>query len=61
MIVLLFLLAIALWLGVVAFDAYILMTHVPTLIADPSNFGAWFWIIFALSLTGLGASQSSRK
>lgn len=50
---------ILLYVGLLAFDAYLLSVHVPTLIADPSNFGAWIWLIVAVSsIIAMGASSS---
>lgn len=60
MILLLILLYLALTVGIVAFDAWILTIHVPTIVADPTNFGAWFWIILTLSLTIFGGSRAGK-
>jgi hypothetical protein len=56
---LLFLFVFALYLGLVAFDAWILVLNVPILVEDPTNFWSWFWIILALSLTLFGGSKAS--
>lgn len=60
MVVVIILLAVAVWLGIVAFDAYLFATHVPTILADPSNFGAWFWIVIAVGLL-VGAGAATNK
>lgn len=50
---------IALYVGILMFDAYLLSVHVPTLVIDPSNFGAWIWLIIAVSsVIAMGASSS---
>jgi len=61
MILLVILLYLALTVGIVAFDAWILTIHVPTIAADPSNFGAWFWIILTLTLTIFGGTRAAKE
>jgi hypothetical protein len=43
---------ILIWLAIMAIvfsaSAYLLTVHVPTVVADPTNFGAWIWILIAL-------------
>lgn len=52
-------LAILIVAGVVAFDAYLLSVHIPTLVADPTNFGAWVWTLIAVSsIIGLSTAHS---
>lgn len=59
MVAVVFIALFLLHVGVLAFDAYLLSVHVPTLVADPSNFGAWIWIIAAVSsIIAMGASSS---
>jgi hypothetical protein len=48
------LLAILFYVAIIAFDAWILTIHVPTIVVDPTNFGAWFWILLVLSFTLIG-------
>lgn len=60
MVFLVVLLVVALWLGIVAFDAYLFSVHVPTLLADPTNFGAWFWVVIAAGLLVGGGSATSK-
>lgn len=49
MVALVFILIFLLGAALLAWDAYLLSVHVPTLIEDPSNFGAWIWLIVAVS------------
>lgn len=60
-VVIVLLLVVAMWVGIVAFDAYLFSVHVPTLIADPTNFGAWFWVVVAVGLLVGGGSASSKS
>lgn len=48
-VVLFFILIFVLGAALLAWDAYLLSVHVPTLVEDPSNFGAWIWLIVAVS------------
>jgi len=34
--------------AVLAFAAWMAVWHVPTLIDNPENFWAWFWLLFGL-------------
>lgn len=53
------LIAALIYIAVLFFDAYLLSTHVPTILADPSNFGAWVWVIIAVaSVIAIGASSA---
>lgn len=59
---LVFLAALILYLAVLFFDAYLLSVHVPTLLGDPTNFGAWVWLIIAVaSVIAMGASAKNSK
>lgn len=59
MIAVVFIALFLLYVGVLLFDAYLLSVHVPTLVADPSNFGAWIWLIIAVSsIIAMGAASS---
>lgn len=60
MVALVFILIFVLATALLAFDAYLLSVHVPTLIADPSNFGAWIWLIVAVSSIISFAASSSK-
>lgn len=53
-------LVVLLVVGIFAFDAYLLSVHIPTLIADPSDFGAWVWALIAVSSI-LGLSTEHYK
>lgn len=62
MIAVVFIVLFVLYVGILLFDAYLMSVHVPTLVADPSNFGAWIWLIMAVSsiiAMGAAASKSS--
>lgn len=53
------LIAALIYIAVLLFDAYLLSTHVPTVLADPSNFGAWAWVIVAVwSVIAMGAATA---
>lgn len=53
------LLVFLIYAAVFAFDTYLLSVHVPTLVDDPSNFGAWGWVVFAvLTLVSLASYQT---
>lgn len=59
MVALVFIGLFILYVGVLFFDAYLMSVHVPTLIEDPSNFGAWVWLIIAVSsIIAMGAASS---
>lgn len=58
MVALVFILIFLLGAALLAFDAYLLSVHVPTLIEDPSNFGAWIWLIVAVSSIIIFAASS---
>lgn len=59
MVALVFILIFLLGAAILAFDAYLLSVHVPTLVNDPSNFGAWLWLIVAVtSIIAFSASSS---
>lgn len=60
MVALVVILIFVLGTALLAFDAYLLSVHVPTLIADPSNFGAWIWFIVAVSSIISFAASSSK-
>lgn len=60
MVALVFILIFVLGAALLAFDAYLLSVHVPTLTEDPSNFGAWCWLLFAV-INILAFATSSSK
>jgi hypothetical protein len=57
--VLIVLLVIVVYGLIVLYDAYLLSVHVPTLLADPSNIGAWLWIVVAVTLIFGGSRVKS--
>ena len=52
MVFLIFLLALAIAVGILALNAWLLTIAVPALIADPSNWGAWVVILIVLGFAG---------
>lgn len=61
MVALVFILIFVLGAALLAWDAYLLSVHVPTLIDDPSNFGAWIWLIIAVSSIIAFSASSSKS
>lgn len=61
MVALVFILIFVLTVAVLAFDAYLLSTHVPTLIEDPSNYSAWLWTLVAVIITLSFVTHSSKS